>query len=440
MYTSDGSFGPWLASFTANPDPKAPNITWKFQKGIKFHDGTDLDAKVVKWSWDKIVASGLYASVRYHKSCNIVDDYTVETPLVEWRNSQYFAFSATQHYIVSPTNVEKKGVDALRFNICSTGPFKQVEFVRDVQLKAVRFENYWQKDKPYLEGVTYLFIADEMTRLALFKTGGAEVMNLAGSGRIAQQLQNEGWNIVPQVSGTDSLLPDSANADSPWASLKVRQAAEYALDKEAIAKAFGFGFNTAATQVPSPAAPSYIKDLPARKYDPAKAKQLLTEAGFPNGFKTKIIAQSTANRDVVVAIQSQYKAVGIECDLDFVEPLKYMEYQMKGWKNGLLFTPFGMEGNPIPSIGFNFPPVRTGRYMNVKNPPGWQEVYDKAATTPTVENAWLQKYTSEIFNDVMLIPVYWTNALYAVGKNVHDVGLGKYSPGYWDKANTWMSK
>lgn len=439
-YMADGSFASWLANVENNPDPKNPSHTFKFQKGIKFHDGTDLNAQVVKWSWDKIVASGLYASVRYYKSLDIVDDYTVKTPLVEWRNSQLFAFSASQHYIISPTNLEKKGTEAIRFNICSTGPFKQVEFNKDVSMRGVRFDYYWQTGKPYLQGVQFLFVADELTRVALFKTGGAEVMDLAGNGRIASELKKDGWNIEARVSGATVMYPDSANADSPWSNLKVRQAAEYALDKENIAKAFGFGYFTAATQIPSPTAPSYNKELPVRKYDPEKAKALLKEAGFPNGFKTKIIAQSGAlNMDVCVAIQNQYKQVGIEVDLDFVEPLKFLEYQMKGWKNALLFTNFGMEGNPIPAIGFTFPPVRTGRFEVVKNPPGWEEVYNKSATTPTVEPAWLQKYTSEIFNDVMIIPIYWNNALYALSPKVHDIGLNKYGVGDWDKANTWLS-
>jgi len=94
-------------------------------------------------------------------------------------------------------------------------------------------------------------------------------------------------------------VPDSANADSPWSNIKVRQAAEYAIDKIAIARALGYGFKTEAYQLPSPSNPAYNPNLTGKRlYDLAKAKALLAEAGYPNGFKTKIIAQTGGNLDI----------------------------------------------------------------------------------------------------------------------------------------------
>jgi peptide/nickel transport system substrate-binding protein len=110
---------------------------------------------------------------------------------------------------------------------------------------------------------------------------------------VASEPATAGYKIISQTAGAQALIPDSANADSPWSKLKVREAAEYAMDREAIARTFGYGYWKAAYQAPSPEAPAYVASIPGRKYDTAKAKQLLTEAGYPNGFKTKLIAADT---------------------------------------------------------------------------------------------------------------------------------------------------
>ena len=438
---ADGTLQPKIAtSWVINNDPKNPSITFTFRKGVRFHDGTELNARVASWSIQKLKDSGLFASVRYLKSLEVKDDYTLYIPMTEWRSSLMPAFAKNQHYLVSPTALENKGIDWLRWNMVGTGPFKQLSYQKDVVLKTVRNEDYWQPGKPYLFGVDYLFIADEMTRNALFRSGGAEVLNTAGNARVASEFAAQGYKVVAQVSGAEILIPDSANATSPWANLKVRQAAEYAIDKEAIAKAFGFGYWKAANQVPSPEAPAHTPTLPGRKYDTAKAKQLLSEAGFPNGFKTKIIAANTANKDILVALQSHLAAVGIQVDLDFVEPMKVTEFQSKGWNNALLYILMAGEGNYIPSIGFNFPPARTGRYTVVKDPPNWKAIYDKAGTSAVMEPKLTQGFTQAQYDDVMLIPIYWETALYVLRSNVQDFGLGTLGVGLWECADTWLSK
>ena len=438
----DGTFLPWMAtSYELSADPKNPSVTFKLRKGVKLHDGTDYNAQLVKWNIQKIKDSGLSASARYYKTIEAKDDYTLAIELSEWRNSLMPAFARGQHYVVSREAFEKNGIDWLRWHMVGTGPFRQIDFQRDVSVTLVRNDDYWDKGKPYLEKIQYIFVADEMTRVALLRTGGAEVLNCASSGRVASELQSKGFNISSQVSGASCLFPDSNNADSPWANLKVRQAAEYAINKDEIAKAFGFGYWKAAPQVPSPAAPAYVPGIgDGRKYDPAKAKQLLTEAGFPNGFKNKIIAQSSANRDVVVALQSFLNTVGIQTDLDFVEPSKYTEVQNKGWNNGLLFVSWGLEGNINPSVGSNFPPVRTGRFMVVKNPPNWAEVYQASNTAPAVDPKLFQNEAKAIYDDVMVIPIYWETALYALNPKLQDHGLGTRNPGDWYPQNAWLSK
>jgi ABC-type transport system substrate-binding protein len=145
----------------------------------------------------------------------------------------------------------------------------------------------------------------------------------------------QGYQVYTQISGTLSLMPDSGNAASAWSNIKVRQAAEYAIDKAAIAKTFGFGFSTAADQWYPKGMLPYDPSIPGRKYDVAKAKTLLTEAGYPNGFKTKMIGDPTVNKDIVVALQAYLSAVGIGVTWNSWKPLSSAHIH---WVPGI--TPF----------------------------------------------------------------------------------------------------
>jgi peptide/nickel transport system substrate-binding protein len=440
---ADGSLLPWLCSYEVNSDPKNPSYTLHLVKGVKFQDGTDFDAKALKWSIQMLIDAKLFASVTYFKSIDVVDDYTLYCPLTEWRNSNLPAMAKTQHWVVSPTAYQKNGLDWIRTHMVGTGPFVQTDYQRDVSLTGKRFDNYWVKGAPYLDGVQYLYVSDSMTQQALFKSGGAEVYDTNANAMVASQLAAQGYPIISQTAGAMALIPDSANKDSPWSNLKVRQAAEYALDKESIAKTFGYGYFKAATQAASPEAPAYVKSIEGRKFDTAKAKALLTEAGYPNGFKTTIIAQDNVDRNVLVAVQANLAKAGIDAALQVVQAAGMVGIQSSGWNNGVLFLPFGFEGNIIPSMGFNFPPVRTGRYKNVANSPNYVDLYNKVATTPALDPAIEQKIEQDVYDFNMWIPIYWYPSLWATTSNVHDTGIGTRAPGgttFWDTHTAWMDK
>ncbi len=440
---ADGSLLPWLCSYEVNADPANPSYTLKLVKGVKYHDGTDFNASTLKWSIQKLIDAKLFASVTYIKSMEIKDDYTLYLPLTEWRNSNLPAMAKTQHWVVSPTAFEKNGLDWIRTHMVGTGPFVQTDYQRDVSLSGKRNENYWVKGTPYLDSIQYLFVSDQLTQEALFKSGGAEVYNTNANARVASQFKALGYNVISQTAGAQVLLPDSANKDSPWSNLKVREAAEYALDKESIAKTFGYGYYRAATQAPSPEAPAYVESITGRKYDVAKAKSLLTEAGYPNGFKTKIYAQDNSDRNVLLAVQSNLAKIGIDASLEILQAAGMVGIQSSGWNNGVLFIQLGFEGNIIPTMGFNFPPVRTGRYKVVANSPRWEELYRKVATTPTLEQSIEQEVTQDVYDFLMWIPIYWYPSLWVTTNNVQDSGIGTRAPGgttFWDTHEVWLSK
>ncbi len=442
----DGSLTPALAeSWTV--DPKVATITFKLRKGVKFHDGTDFNAQAVKWNLEKEMAPGSanVASTTNWKSIDVVDDYTFRVNLKTWQNTALITFSSTAVAQISPTAFEKQGIDALRFKMIGTGPFIQTEFKRDVVLGFVKNSNYWQQGKPYIDKLEIIYSTELMTCAALLKSGGAEILNCQGSATTANDVEKAGFKIVTQPAGTgglSNLTPDSANPKSPWADVKVRLAAEYALDKDAMSKTFGMGYSIPAYQVCASNSPGHDPSLTPRKYDPAKAKQLLAEAGYPNGFKTTIIcAPFGLNRDQVLAVQAYFKTVGIQAELQFPAAAQAQEY-ISGTLplNSLLVNPYMLSANPnrVFTSYFN-DPVTSNKSM--KRPDGFAALLAATLDTPELDPALAKKCEAAIYNDCSMIPLAWGISPFAMADYVNDPGIGtRSSLTYWNPENVWLSK
>jgi peptide/nickel transport system substrate-binding protein len=438
-----GAFTPNLAtSYDVVTDPANPSLTFHLRQGVKFQDGTDFNAKVAKWNFDWTKASGIYASsTNYWKSVDVVDDYTVKINLTMYQNRMLRVFADGVGFMVSPTAYDKNGVDWMRTHMVGTGAFTQTDYQKDVSLTAVRNANYYEQGKPYLDKVQLLYVSDELTRLALFKSGGGEVLDTAGNGRVTNDLSNAGYKIIDRPGGAVVLCPDSINADSPWSNQKVRQAAEYAIDKESIAKTFGYGYWQAAYQMVSPISSAYDPNLTPRKYDVAKAKQLLTDAGFPTGFKTTIIYQIGTDQNIPVAIQSYFSKVGILADLQPVDAVKYSSYITGTWRNAVLINPLQEWANPNNAFNFFLGVPATFLGNVVKRPDGWKEALLTSLGTANAEKANVLKLEDMEYDDVMLIPVYYSSSDWAVTNNVQDSGLGTRGANtWWEPQQTWLSK
>ena len=176
-------------------------------------------------------------------------------------------------------------------NPVGTGPFKFVSYDVDVSYKVMKNPDYWAKDDkgnqlPYLDGIEYIYIADTMTQEMSMENGEADMLMGIAPGKTAADLASLGLNMEYAMDMPVCLIPDTANSDSPWSNQKVREAVEYAIDRETIAKALGYGYWQAPYQIPPrDFQPMILISTLGRKYNLDKAKQLLTEAGYPTGFR-----------------------------------------------------------------------------------------------------------------------------------------------------------
>ena len=301
-----------------SPDGKV--YTFMLRKGVVWHDGSPFSADDVTFSFQRLLdpkTAAPYAS-NFGKDVKVetVDPNTVRFTLPT-PNAGFMALVA-----VPPSSiVSKKFVEGganLADAMMGTGPFKYQDRQPGVQLKLVRNDKYYVENRPYLDGITFMFFPDETARVTALRTNAVDFMDFVPQAEQATLEANK--DIVLYTDKETNLFQFAMRQDKPpFDNVKVRQALSAAVDREAALKASLFGRGAVLTGGPlwktSWAYSPDVKQI--YTYDPARAKQLLTEAGFPNGFKTTILSNTSfaMHQNTAVTVQSGLKAIGVDAEL-----------------------------------------------------------------------------------------------------------------------------
>ena len=180
------------------------------------------------------------------------------------------------------------------------------------------------------------FIPQELTALASLEAGEVDWWHGPSTATTILDLQEKGFESGVHGVFMFFIMPDASNPDSPFANKKVREAVEYAIDREALTEALTSGLGDPLYQMAPSTSSVYDPNFKGRQYDPEKAKQLLTETGYPDGFQTTIAALQGTERNPT-AIQNYLAAVGITAKVEAVDMGRLMVMEFGGWK-GLLLT------------------------------------------------------------------------------------------------------
>jgi peptide/nickel transport system substrate-binding protein len=273
-------------SFTPSKD----GLTYEFviRKGVRFHNGDPVTAADVKFSFERYRGAGARLLKDRVREVQIVDASRVRFHLKEpWPDFMtFYGTSATgAGWIVPKAYVEKVGDDGFKKAPIGAGPYKFVSFNPGVELVMEAWDGYWRK-VPNVKRLVYRSMQDETTRAAALKKGEIDIAYLL-TGPVAEDIQRTpGFKLVapkesPAVFWLD--LPDQWDPKSPWHDRRVRQAVSLAIDRQSLNKAETLGFSTPTGSL-IPRALQFSKVFEPDPYDPVKAKKLLAEAGYPNGF------------------------------------------------------------------------------------------------------------------------------------------------------------
>jgi len=438
---SAGNPIPWLATgWELSYDTKSMTMT--LQQGVTFHDGTPFNAEAVKYNLDMYV-QGPLSDIDNVSSVEVVDEYTIKINFSQYQPNFLYILDWSAGRMVSPAALQTYDKDYLYTHPVGTGPFIFESFKSDVGLKYTKNENYWQEGKPYLDGIEYIYLADRTVALMAFESGEAQVTQFIDP-REAERLINTGnYQLAKIPAAVIGCVADDTNPDSPFADIRVRQAVNYAIPKDQLPALVGYG-SEAATQPAPDTSWAYNPDVDPYAYDPEKAKALLAEAGYADGFDTAIYAHEWIEKDAWTAIIGWLQAVGINAKLEVVTWGRYSEIiWSEGW-SGLCsnFVNVSPGTHPLDGIYGNLSADGAQSPVSMNYPAEYQETLAKALveTDPAKEKELVQSLMKMAANDYcMMMPMYVYNMITLKYPNVHDSLLYEETSHLWTPEDAWLS-
>ena len=298
--------------------------TIKLKKGIKFHDGTDFKADAVKVNLDRVTNPenklkryGLYNN--NIASTEAVDDYTARITLKTPFSPFIAQLAHPSTVMISPAALKQWGSKDIAFHPVGTGPFKFVEWKATDYLKVAKNENYWRKGYPKVDSITWKPVVDNNSRAAIMQTGEAH-FTFPVPYEVADVLKSKPDLEVVAAPSIVLRYLSMNTQQKPFDNPKVRQAIAYAINKDALAKVAFNGYATPADGMAPHGVEFAVKTGPW-PYDVAKAKQLLKEAGYPDGFETELWSayNHTTAQKVTQFLQQQLQQVGIRTKITLLE-------------------------------------------------------------------------------------------------------------------------
>ncbi|MDU6411221.1 MAG: glutathione ABC transporter substrate-binding protein GsiB [Yersiniaceae bacterium] len=289
--------------------------TLKLHPRVKFQDGTDFNAQAVKVNLDR--ASNPESHLKRYNlfkmiaSTEVVDPATVKITLKAPFSAFINNLAHPSAVMISPAALAKYGKE-IGFHPVGTGPYQFVAWNQTDYVKVKKFDGYWKPGLPKLDSITWRPVVDNNTRAAMLQTGEADFAYPIPYEQAAILKKNAKLDLVTTPSILQRYISFNVT-QKPFDNLKVRQAINYAINKEALIKVAFSGYAVPA-EGPVPPGIDYAAQYKPWPYDPAKARELLKEAGYPNGFTTTLWSShnhSTAQK-VLQFTQQQLAQVGIK--------------------------------------------------------------------------------------------------------------------------------
>ncbi|MBI2873571.1 MAG: ABC transporter substrate-binding protein [Firmicutes bacterium] len=404
-------------------------LTWEFKlrPGIKFQNVQPLNAAAVKFNYERTQADAgkmnKWAGDINIKSIEVVDELTFRFHTTD-PTPHMLARIADDHYMMEPSHVKSKTPEEVARQPIGTGAYKLKEWRAGDRVILEANENYWG-GKPTIKEIVFRFIPEEGTRIAELEKGNADIVFKVSPDSIPLVEKIPTAKVLSGMGGRRVYLGIRNTPENlPTAKKEVRQALNYGVNVASIVKNI---LSDKAVRLLNPILPPNQKpDLPKYEYDPEKAKQLLAQAGYPNGFSVKLdafLGATLKDREFLQAIVDDYRKIGVEVTLNIMEKAAFGQ-ALKDRKNSELY---------LHTAGAGFDPALDVRNMRPDHPnnghqftpPEFLEGFEKIRTIvdPKLRQEWSYKLQDVMSDGAPWVFLWMEPEVYGVNK-----GLNGFTP------------
>jgi peptide/nickel transport system substrate-binding protein len=417
-------------SWSMSPD----GLVYEFvlRKGVRFHNGDPVTADDVKFSLERYRGASHKPLKERVAAIETPDPSRVRIRLKKaWPDFMTFYLSATgAAWIVPKKYVEKVGDEGFKKAPIGAGPYRFVSFTPGVELVLEAFDQYWRKT-PNVKRLVFKAIPDEATRLAALKRGEVDIA-YAIRGALAEDLRRTpGLTLKPNVGLATHWVYFTEQWDpkSPWSDRRVRLAANHAIDRQAINEADALGHARIIGSI-IPSSFEFYCQPPGYGYDPARAKQLLVEAGYPNGFDAGDYFCDAAITNIGEPVVNYLNATGIRVKLRPIERAAYFKGFAEKKYKGLIHAASGAFGNAATRIEAFIVGGGTYAYGSYADIDGLSQE-QATELDPRRRAATLERIQQLIHEKAMVAPIYLNAGMNGLGPRVGESGIGAIAGYLW---------
>jgi peptide/nickel transport system substrate-binding protein len=433
---------PWLAeSYELSEDQKT--YTFHLRKGVKFHNGQEMTSADVKFSLDDATSTKggwefINAAI---KSVEAPDPYTVVvTTKYKW--APLLADIALFNNAIIPKDWAGMTEKEFYEKPIGTGPFKWDHWTHGQEIQLVRYDNYWQKGKPYLDSVTWTTVPADNTRELQLRGGQAHIDEFPPFQTIDKLKSTPGivMQLLPSTR-TDYICFNHRVKE--LADVHVRRAISMAIDRQAIIDSILFGYGEAANSFMPPQVPFYDKESPGLQYDLEAAKQEMAQSAFPNGFDVELLIGSGVDTETATGeiVQQSLAKIGINVTLKKIDPSIEFSTQQK-FQYEMVPAYWTMDiADPDELVSFAVDPESGAHsfFTDYRN----EDVIDWTHQAQSeFDDAKRQELYSQIqaqaAEDAFMIFLYYSPFRYAHSDKVH--GFQVYPTGNYHMEDVWLEQ
>lgn len=396
------------------------DTTWEFtlREGVTFHNGEPFNAEAVKYTLDRVLDPDANAPtisyIRTIAGVEVVDDMTVRItttapdPLLPTRMSRYPA------YIVPPGYVEEVGQEEFARNPVGTGPYRMTEFLPDEHVVMEANADYW-RGAPSIDTVTWRVIPEDTARIAALISGEVDLVEGVPAELVELIDGQDGVELVQVKNGGLTIYLGLKMNESPLDDVRVRQALSLAIDRAAITETLLRGFATPKGTQVGPFDFGYL-DIAPPAQDLDRARELLAEAGYPDGFDIRMQGTRTYlnGAEVSQAIVQQFGEIGVTVELEVPEWSVYIQQVPAGEQAPIYMLGWGST-QTLDADAAIYAIFKSGEPYSTVSIPEMDELLDQSRQVidPAAREEILHRIQELAAEQVPVITLYQQDSLYA---------------------------